>query len=261
MSTTPNTAPGRTIQSVDRTVAIINALSHESAGMSLRDLARQVNLQPQTLQSLLRTLQHHGWVVQDDRGKPYRLGPALGLINRRWMGGQDRVALAGPIVADLSRQIREYVILAEWVGGQLTPLAESQPDRELRVRGEAVAADRLHVMATGKLLLAYMDENRRADIVATMPMEPRGPQSVTDKTVLLQQLQQIRHQGFSLCLDEAARGVVAMAVPLTSPSGAFAALGVCLPMVRYSPQRQTELLDHMRQAAARIEQTWGCPQP
>lgn len=249
-------APVRTIQSIDRTVMIVNLLAEESSGYTLTQLAQRMKLPLQTLQSLLRTLQHHEWVVQERRGKPYRLGPGIGLINRRWLGNQDRAALGAEAVEELSLRLREYVILAEWAGGQLTSLAESHPSRQLVVRGEVHSADRLHTMATGKMLLASLDPQRRKEIVSTMPMSRQGPRSITDRAVFMRHLVQVAQQGFAICKDEAARGVVALAVPVASVPGTRAALGVALPQARYSDDRQKQLLFEMRLAAAQIERSW-----
>jgi len=248
---------GRTVQSVDRVVAIVETLAGAKEGMSLTKLAEALALAPQTLQSLLRTLQRHGWVVQPDKRGPYRLGPGLGQVHRRWLAGQDRVALARPIVTELCSRVGEYVILAEWTGSGLMPLLEAQPDRELSVRGELYLPERIHTMATGKLLLACLAEPRRREIVAVLPMHRRGPNSATDRAVLLDQLESIRQAGVAVCVEEAAEGIAALAVPLPgSPAQNPVALGVSIPTARYSPSRREELIADLRDAGRAITEAW-----
>ncbi len=256
VAATAGQTAGRTIQSIDRAIAIVEALAGEAGGLSLAELARMLSLAPQTLQSLLRTLQHHGWVVQHGRGKPYLLGPAPGGIARQWARNQDRAALAGPLVVELSRSVGEYVILAEWAGRQLVPLVEFHPDRQLSVRGEWFAIDRLHTMATGKVLMAQLSEDRLENLLDALPMPRLGPRAISDKSVLREELDEIKQSGVALCVEESARGVVAVAVPVAGTTDVPAALGISLPLARFSPARQDELVSHLRRTAENIAQAW-----
>ena len=252
------TLPGRTVQSVDRAVAIVTRLAGSQAGLSLTEVAKALALAPQTVQSLLRTLQHHGWVVQATPRGRYRLGPGLAQVVRRWHAEQDRAVLAEPFVTDLAKRLGEYVILAEWTGGVLVPLLEVRADRELAVRGEAYRPERLHTMATGKLLLAMLDETRRREIVASLPLARRGPNSITDRAALLAQLDAIGRAGVAVCEEESAAGVVALAAAVTAATGqAPAALGTALPLARYTPARRDELLDELRRAGRAIASAWA----
>jgi DNA-binding IclR family transcriptional regulator len=249
---------GRTVQSVDRAVAIVDRLSRSPAGLTLTELARALELPPQTAQSLVRTLQRRGWVAQEGRGAPYRLGPALGEIVRRRASGQDRAALAGPVVSELCRQAREYVVVAEWSGDGLAPVVESHPDRELTVRGDSFAPARLHTMATGKVLLAHRDPDALHALLERLPLERRGPRSVTDPGRLRKRLASIRRAGVAVCREEAAEGIVALAVPIVEPDDTVrAALGISLPLSRYSAARRKELTGALKAAARKVAEAWA----
>jgi len=258
MSTEKMGASGRTVQSVDRAVTILERLAATEAGMSLTELARSLSLPPQTAQSLLRTLQRRRWVSQSARRGRYRLGPGLGEIHRRWRAGQDRIALAKPVMVDLGARLGEYVILAEWTGNGLMALLELQPNRELAVRGQLYLPERIHTMATGKLLLAYLDETRRREIVAALPLPHRGPNSATNGRTLLRQLKSIRRDGVAVCEEETAAGVVAVAAPVSTDAGPVTvAVGVALPLARYSPARRDELIAALRDAGEAVAEAWG----
>ncbi len=251
--------PGRTVQSVDRALALVDALAREPAGLTLTALARRAGLAVQTAQSLLRTLQRHAWVVQGGRGAPYRLGPAIGALHRRWSAHLDRAAAAAEPLQALSRELGEYVVIAEWAGDRLSPIAEARPDRELTVRGETFRRERLHVMATGKLLLACLGEAERRTVVGGLSLEKAGPRSVGTAEALLADLRVIRSQGYACCEDEAALGVVALAVPVGAGGEGppAAALGVSLPSVRYRARLRPRLLARLSHTARDIAAAWG----
>lgn len=253
----PNPTP-RTVQSVDRAIAILQLLARSGEGLTLTALAAELDLPPQTAQSLLRTLQAHDMVIQEGRGRPYRLGAGVLTLASKWSSGTGLAAGARPIVADLANRTGEYATLAQLQGRTLIPLAEARAQQPLMVTHLAFDPEKLHVMATGKVLLAAMDEPQRAAVLAQLKLTAMGPRSVTDRTVFSQQLESIRRCGYAICLEENSPHLAALAVPVRDASRQVrAAIGVSLPMARYSEPRGRELLEALRDAAARIEQAWG----
>ncbi len=253
-----NPAKPRTVQSVDRAVRILEELSVTPGGLGLSALARRVSLPPQTLQSLVRTLQAHRLVEQPHRGQPYTLGSRLHELHRAWADGRDLPSLAQPIVAALAEETGESVLLAEFRRRSLVPLAEKSPRRALMVRPEFEYADRVHTMATAKVLLAYFDAARREEAIAAMPFERLGPRTVATADELRRQLETVRRTGHCVCIEEAAEGVAALAVPVRDAAGAVvAALGLSLPLARMKRIRKADLLARLSRAAAEIESVWG----
>ncbi len=242
----------RTIQAVDRAIAVLGTLAESPSGLSLSALAQVLELAPQTVQSLLRTLETHELVFQMGRGRPYQLGPKVHALSRRWLRGRGLGDAAQGIVAELSRQVGEYALLAELRGRTLEGLVEVSPAEGLVVRSELHAAERWPMMATGKVLLAYLEAPIRDEVLATLPVA----RSTADRRRLETQLELIRRDGYAV-LPKAAPGVAALAVPVRDQRGAVAAaLGIAVPAVRFAATREQELLRHLRAAAGKIEQAW-----
>lgn len=253
----------RTIQSVDRALDILQVLAAHPEGLTLSALAATLGLQPQTAQSLVRTLQARRWVLQDGRGRPYSLGPAMLSFVQQWMGGNGLAVAAKERVESLSRTVGEYVLLAELRGRTVMPLAERRAERTLMLGAAgAYGAERLHDMATGKLLLAYLEPGRREHLVASLELTPHGPNSVRDRATLLRQLDEIRRQRVAVCREEAGEHIAALAVPVRDASGDVrAALGISLPLPRFTPAQEKRLVEELRLAAADIERRWGWAPP
>ena len=248
----------RLVQSVDRALSVLKTLVKEPAGLSLYELAAREKLAPQTLQGLVRTLQHHDLVVQSGKGAPYVIGPGLGALARTWNSNQDRAGLARDAVRELAAKIGEYVLLAELRGDALFALVEARSSRELAVAYEHCAVIRMHVMATGKVLLAFAEERARERLIAQLDMTRRGSKSITSRKQLEKALARGRRDGYATCRDEGSDGTAAIAVPLRDAGGlAIAALGTSLPGTRFGSARQRELLAALRRTAADIESAWG----
>ncbi len=249
---------GRRIQSLDRAFALLGQLADHPAGLGLGELAAGAGLSPQTAQGLIRTLQAHGWVSQGGRGQPYRLGPAPAQLAARRLGGDALAADAQDIVAALCRDSGEHVLLAELTGATPSPLLEAQGHQALTVARTSFEPNRLHVMATAQVLMAFLTEAAQERLVAGLSMRRCGPRSLTTRAALWTRLAEIRRQGFVVCRDEAGEHVSALAAPVRGADGQVrAALGISLPTVRLTASRQRTLLHQLRAAASEIAVRWG----
>lgn len=248
----------RSVQSVDRAVMILELLAAEPAGLGLARIAGKLGFAPQTAQSLLRTLEAHEMVVQRERGAPYCLGPHIHRLSRKWMGGRDMTALAGQTVEALSRDIGEYVLLARLRGRTLVCLGEAGPERALMISPELAFSGDLYTLATGKLLLAYLDDDERETVIGSLNFKTRGPRRVAGPAELRRQLERIRRQGWGVCIEEHGAGIAAMAVPVRNEERrVVAALGTAVPLVRFPKAKRTKLREKLQSAAAQIEKQWG----
>lgn len=252
----PTPRPKRLVQSVDRALAIVELLAAHPEGCALSAIARGLNLLPQTAQSLVRTLQAKGWVVQESPGSPYMLGPACHHVSREGRMGLDLPALARTRVWKLSEETGEYVLLAVLRGREVARLIEVSPTQPLMVAPDP-GARAPHTMATGKLLMAYLSPEERDAILDKAKVEPSGPSSSRNITQLKRQLRHIRKAGFAECVNEAGPGIVALAAPVRDAEGrVVAAVGIALPSVRYSKSRACKLRRALMAAAADIENEW-----
>ena len=247
----------RTVQSVDRAVMILEVLAGEPRGLSLGDVATRLFLAPQTVQSLLRTLESHDLVRQEGRGVPYRLGPGLSRLAGGRPSRDARGSLArGPVEA-LARDIGESVLLAELTGRRAAPIAQARFEQPLAVTPDSEGFLRLHTMATGKVLMAAMPEPGRSVFVRGLQLARRTVRTVTDPDALLAELAHVAAQGWAETVEEAVLGVAALAVPLPVRAGAVpASLGTCFPTARYTSERRPVLLEALRRCAREIADAW-----
>ena len=258
MKKSDTSKPPRLIQAVDRAMNILKTLSNEPTGLTLTGIAREMDLPVQTAQGLLRTLQHHAMVTQSMRGGAYQLGPAVSQLAEQWHLNQDRPALARPFVRQLAEKVNESVLIAELNGATLTGLLNTQSNQPLSVGYENQTFADLHTLACGKLLLAFLDENEQKRIVGTLKLMPHAPRTITSRPKFIAHLKQVAKQGYALSVEEAVKGVAAIAVPIRNHAGhADVALGIALPAVRFNPARKAELLAEMQKTATAIEKAWS----
>ena len=246
------------VQSVDRALRMVECLVGEPAGLSLTALAGRMGLAVQTTQGLLRTLEHHGLVMQQGRGAVYTVGPCLGAWARTWRTGLDRSGTARMAVSELARRLGEYVILVELRGQSLFTLVEARSDRELAVSYEHCSVERMHVMATGKVLLASLGETRRSELMDRLDLRKHAANAMTDRHQLLKELTEVKRQSWARCRNESSAGIGALAVPvMDQDGGVMAALGCSIPLSRMTSGREKEVVAVLQETADQIAQAWG----
>jgi IclR family pca regulon transcriptional regulator len=117
-----------------------------------------------------------------------------------------------------------------------------------------------HCTAMGKLLLAHMPKHELRRALSEMRMEMRAPNTVTNRSVLRRELQQIREDGMAVNNQELAAGHHAVAVPIRAYSSqeVVAALGVGAHRTMISLEELVDdLMPHLLVAADRISAHLG----
>jgi IclR family pca regulon transcriptional regulator len=77
--------------------------------------------------------------------------------------------------------------------------------------------------ATGKVLLANLPEREQSELLSSMKLTRRGPNTITSKNALRVELEQIGEEGFAVSDQELAEGLLAIAVPVRRESREVAA--------------------------------------
>lgn len=239
------------VQAVARAVGLLERLDAAgSDGAGLAELARQVDLKAPTARNLLQTLEALGYVRQDALTRRYRLGDRAAALGRRSVA--ERLAkVAEPHLEALSQAVGETVLLTLYEAGERRTIASSESDQLLRVAAQLGSDDRFHTTATGRMLLALLDEPERAELSERLG-PPGESWPAADEEGMGRELEGLRRTG---CARFERPGVHAFAVPVRLP-GVTAALGLYLPSVRFTPVREPELVGALRATAARLAEEY-----
>jgi len=198
------------------------------------EVASALDLPTSTAHRLLASLRSRGYVVRTDGGR-YRLGPAAVALGRRagdlTVGPTLRAALEH-LAADTGETA--LVGVRDPTGEGLLILDRIESPHRLRISLEVGHIIPLHAGAASKALLAYLAP---ADIerVVTGPLPRVGPATITDRDLLLRDLERVRRHGHARSCEEATEGGWAVASPVFGVGGeAEAVLGMIAPIARHS---------------------------
>jgi IclR family acetate operon transcriptional repressor len=244
------------IQSVDRAVALLQALGADSPTPRVTELAQLLGLHKSTVSRLLSTLEKHGLVEQDPETKWFRLG--VGLIT---LGAQVRSDLrqaARQPLELLCKQVQETVNLAVLDGDEVINVDQFLPDQhQIKNIGWVGRRAPLYCSSTGKTLLAYLAPKEIERIIAA-GLPAITPNTITDAGRLRSELASIRERGYGVGLEEFEVGLCAVSAPVYDRNGTVVAVvNASGPSYRVTADKVGELAQLAVQAARAVSLQLG----
>jgi DNA-binding IclR family transcriptional regulator len=249
--------PGN-IQSIERAAAILRLLSGRSKRLGVVDLAGELGLSKGTVHGLLRTLQHVGFVEQDDETGKYQLGATLLHMGSSYLDGNELRTRALNWSDSLAARTRESVRIGTLHELQVLIVHHVfRPDDSLQTL-DVGALLPAHATALGKVLLAHHP-------FALGEVSRHGLASFTDATVvdperLERELARVAERGWAAEIGELYPGQVSIAAPIMDRSERnVGAMGIFGPPERLLAARQPrgELVAYVREAARAVSRELG----
>jgi DNA-binding IclR family transcriptional regulator len=222
----------RLIQSVERSIQLLNALALSRHPLSVAELAAACGLNRSTAWRLLSTLEYHGLVERDGVSQRYAIGYAL-----------VRIAAGKTDHAILVRTARPVLEKVAATTGETVNLSIATPD------GMVVCIDQVdsatlvgvnwldrplpwHCTSAGKLHLALLPPTELDAFLAQGPFQAMTPQTITDPARLRADLELTRQRGYSIVLDELEPGLHAVSAGVPVNDRPIAMISVSGPSFR-----------------------------
>ncbi len=247
------------VQSVERALAILDALAGTASGLGLTEVCGRVGLHTSTAYRLLATLAARGYVRQDRDRRVYRLGLHLLHIGEAARGQCDlREEAVGRLEA-LARRAGELANLVIPSGQRAIYIAQAQPPTRHPVRmfTQLGAWVPLHCTAVGKAIIAHWPAEEVEQVLRD-GLPAYTANTITNPLRLQRELDEVRRLGYAVDDEERELGVRCLASPVRDADGhVVAALSISGPSGRVTPDRLAELGEMVRQAAAQLSERLG----
>ncbi len=247
------------VKSLVRGLDILETLSAHPDGLTLSEICRTLTLPKSSTHALLHGLLARNYLMNGRRDRTYRLGPRLFQLGNAYVQGIDLVGEGQETVRAVSRRCDETVHLATLEGRDVLYVAKEEGTSYIRMvsaLGKRVPA---HGTGIGKVLLAALSEEE----LQTLYPPERPPERLTSTTItrlpeLKAELARTRERGYALDNEESTVGLRCVAAPIyDAERQTVAAMSVSVPVSRWSPERQEELLALVRDGARELSQRLG----
>jgi IclR family acetate operon transcriptional repressor len=229
------------LQSVERAFEVLELLAESGRELSLSEITAATGRPAPSVHRLVRTLVALGYVRQE-ASRRYALAP--GLIRLGDGAARQFGTWANPLLAELFDKVGESANMAILDGAHALYVAQVAGRHSMRMFTEVGRRVPLHSTGVGKALLAQLPDDEASRLLGFAGMPPITDQTITDPSVLMQELSGARVLGYTTDYGEQEVGVACVAVPVpTAPT--LTAISFSAPAPRLTP-------DVVRKAAAAL---------
>lgn len=239
------------IQSLKRTLTMLDAVIIDAGRASVSDLARQTGMPVATAHRQVTTLVAEGYLVATGAGRHVAGPRLLGLLHR--LDEKQIIAnVAASVLHALAVKVRAVVQLGTFENDMVTyriKTGRGATDLFTRVGMQLEA----YCSGIGKVLLAHLPAIESDAYLAHGPFVPLTEKTIVDPNRLREEFERIRCSGFAIDDGEISTGLRCMAVAIHKADGSVSA-AISVSQTENSRRiGDDELLTMLRAAADQIE--------
>jgi IclR family transcriptional regulator, pca regulon regulatory protein len=229
----PDLREPRYSQSLERGLAILGCFSSTRPVLGIADIADALGMSRSTTHRYVITLVALGYLEQGASRK-YRLGLRVTDLGMSALHSTGLREHSHPELEELRRRTSYTAGLGVLDGEEILYVDRA---RGFRLEQTEAALDPqpgsrlpVHCTAIGKLLLAYLPEHEQRELIAQITLTKHGPNTITSKQALRDELEQIRRDGLAVNDQELAPQLRTLAAPVRDQTGTvLAAVNLSIP--------------------------------
>lgn len=211
------------IQSLDRALQILDLFDEYTTELKMTEISARMGLHKSTVHSLLRTLQLHGYIDQDEETGKYKLGLKMLEKGQLVLKRMDIRTVARKHFEALSARTGQTVHLVIRDGKEGVYIDKVEGEKAAIRYSRIGRRVPLHSSAVGKVLLAFGKREETEALLRDYAFTAQTPATIRDKETLLRELERVREQGYAVDNQENEPGVRCGATPIRDHTGAVAA--------------------------------------
>lgn len=246
------TRPKRGIKSADRVFDIVELL-FKNDGMTMGELAEELDLATSTVYEYLTTCEQREYVVKNPDGtytlsvKFLDLGEMVRQLNPVYKIAQKPLAR----IADKTGEVA-WLYTEEY--GYAVPINVERGQQGVQVVGRIGNRKPIHHISAGKAMLAEMPRDRVEAILDRRGLPDATENTLTDRETLFETLETIQQRGYAFNDGEEIEGIRAVGMAITTDGDLHGALSVSGPLNRVRGERfRDELPEILSGAVNEIE--------
>lgn len=246
------------IQSVERALRILDLFDERDRELSISDISKRMSLHKSTVHSLLKTLQKHHYIVQNEENGKYALGLKLFERGNFVTSSMDLRRISKPHLEHLSdlTGFTVHLVIHDGKEGVYIDKVEGTGSTVLYSRiGRRVP---IHSSAVGKTLVAFKNEDEIELLLVDYVFQKRTEKTIQTKEKFLEEVKEIREKGYSIDNEENEPGIYCIAVPIKDFSGkVIAAISISMSVARVNKEKVNEFVKLLQKTTSNISEELG----
>lgn len=246
------------IKSVEKAIDILNCFRADQSVLGVNEISELTGYTKSTVSRLLATLESKGCLERAENSGKYQLSIKFYIWGSIVHQHNSLATIAKPFLEKLRDQCGEEVSLYVLQEGARICIARAESRYGVAKVSSTGTRLPLHCGASGRVLLAYMDEQERKKIISQGQLQRYTPFTIVDPEQLEMNLEQIRKQGYAISNNEREIGAYSVVAPVWNANNkVVASLAISGPSFRFSEEQLQKNLQLVLNFAQEISAKLG----
>jgi IclR family pca regulon transcriptional regulator len=184
------------VQSFARGLSIIKCFDAENPAMTLSQIAERVNLSRAAARRFLLTLENLGYVSLE--GRNFQLTAKVLDLGYGYLSSLSLPEIAQPHLETLASRVHESASASVLDGTDIIYVARVPIRRIMSVKINIGTRMPAHATSMGRVLLAGLSSPELKALISNFDLPKYTKNTITSKSVLLQEINKVRIQGWSI---------------------------------------------------------------
>lgn len=246
------------IQSIDRALKILDLFDERTRELSITEISKKMSLHKSTVHSLLKTLQSHSYITQNEETGKYMLGLKLFERGNLVVSNLDLRSVARKHLewlSDTTSLTVHLVILDGQEGVYIDKVEGSGVTVFYSKIGRRVP---IHTSAVGKSLVSYKNTQELQKLLEGYQFTKRTQNSISSEEEFIKEIDQVREMGFAVDNEENEVGIVCISVPIKDYSGkSIAAVSMSTSAASATDETIADYVSLLKECTDRISRELG----
>ncbi len=239
------------VKSVLKAFKIIEELDN-CGELSLGELSNRLSMDKATVHRLINTIKEAGYVNQSKEDKKYSNSYKLFVMGNKVVKRTGIKKVARPYLEKLADRAQETVNLGVRADNKIIYIDKIESNSTIKVRLDIGTSVPIYCSGLGKALLAYDSKQEITKYINNTCFEKFTEKSIINKSRFLEELSNVRINGFSFDDEEYVEGLICFGAPIFDFHGSpIAAVSVACPKYRYDESKHLELYSELILETAR----------
>lgn len=241
------------VKSLQKALTILNCFTFEHPELGITEISEMLKLNKSNVYNIVSTFEQCGYLQKNTKTNKYQLGFRILELSRVINVHLGFSGIVNPVIKRLADELNEVVYFAIPKENKVLYIEGAYPTSHLNVRAMLGETAEMYCTALGKVMLAFMPPDDSIRHLERQSMTAFTQNTITDRTILINELQDIRKKGYALDNMEHEFGVKCVSVPVFNRDvELIGAISVSGPSLRFSEETITDYAGRLTVAAQTI---------
>ncbi len=239
-------------RTVERTLAILKIIANSEHGITLQEIANQMDMAKSSAFAIVHTLLELNYIsTVENNDKKYCLGVETFALGMKYANNQSLVQQCVIHLPGLAEKYNKTAFLGILNGSNVVYLYKYVAENARLATCSIGSSKPAHATALGKALIAFLPPKAQRTLIDNIELTSYTDQTISSKEGFIAQLEQIKKQGYATEFAELGHLTACCSVPILDSQG-NAVAAISLADIAESNENYLQMANDLKAAAAEI---------